>query len=297
MKKFLSCVLALALVFSLMSMTVFAGDELHPNLQDPSSNTVAGDTPYQVVGTQGDKAGTSTSHNDGVTSFVEKGVTGDLNVSFVYETEEDVEGGGTTTVERNILEHRYAIDIVYKDLLLDLGQLTTTTIVKEGDVTEEITVKFVWDVNKHAYVMVNTETNEIVNDGDTNTEDTVTAADEVVLADAFYIVNHSDKDIDYTAHIAVSDYEAVLNLGIDTANARDLATTTIARCTVDASGVSSGAINNDGATAHDIIATPDVDWATTISSLAASAQAKVKVGTIEIKVVPTDRADAVAPNA
>ena len=293
MKKFLSCVLALALVFSLMSMTVFAGDA---KLPDGTNVTAAGQ--YDVIGTHGDKADTSTSHDDGVTSFVEKGVTGDLNVSFVYETEEDVEGGGTTTVEHNILEHRYAIDIVYKDLILDLGQLTTTTIVKEGNVTEEITVKFVWDVNAHAYVMVNTKTNEIVNDGDINTEDAVTAKDEVVLEKAFYIVNHSDKDIDYTASITVSDYEDVLKLGIDTANATNLATTTIDRCTVDASGVSSGAINEDGdVEAHDIIATPVTDWATTISSLAASAQTKVKVGTIEIKVVPTDRADAVAPNA
>lgn len=289
MKKILSCVLAIALVFSLMSMTVFAGED-HPT--DPSLVT---GTQYNVIGTQGDRANASDSHDDGVTSFVEKGVTGDLNVSFVYETEEDVVGGGTTTVEHNILEHRYAIDIVYKDLLLDLGQLTTTTIIKEGDVEEEITVKFVWDVNKHAYVMVNTDTNEIVNDGDTTTNDVATAADEVVLADAFYIVNHSDKDINYTANITVNTYEDVLNLGIDTANARDLTTQTIARCTVDASGVSSGAINDDGATAHDIIATPDVDWATTISSLAASAATKVKVGTIEIRVVPTDPADAVAP--
>lgn len=285
MKKFLSCVLAMALVFSLMSVTVFAGTR-HPD--DPAA--VVGGT-YNVIGTQGDRAGASNSYEDGVTSFAEKGVTGDLNVSFVYKTEEDVEGGGTTSVEHNILEHRYAIDIVYKDLLLDLGQLTTTKIIKEGNVEKEITVKFVWDVNKHAYVMVNTETKEIVNDGDTTTNDAVTATDEVVLEDAFYIVNHSDKDINYTANIAVDTYENVLDLGIDTANARDLARQTIARCTVDASGVSSGAINNDGATAHDIIATPDNDWAKTISSLAASAQTKVKVGTIEIKVVPADSAD------
>lgn len=293
MKKLISCLLAVALVFSLMGVSVFAGTTAHPNNQNPSSNEVTAGTQYWVVGAQDDN---SDDIGKGVTGFGETGVTADVNVNFKYNaTTEDVNGNPVEDTF-NVIESRYAIDIVYKDLTLDLGTLTTTETHTAQGTIREVTYKFVWDVNTHKYVMVNAETNEVVYDGVTNVNQSIDIDQEVVIKNAFYIINHSDKAIDYTADIAVVGYSNVLYLGIDSAEDTDLDTQTIAKCFVDASGVSSGAQNTDATTAHNIVATPKTDWITTVGALHAQGNDKTKVGTITIKVLPNDRNDIPAAN-
>ena len=293
MKKFLSCVLAMALVFSLMSVTVFAGDAKLP---------VAGAGQYDVIGTQGDTTDTSISYQDGVTDFDNKTVGADVGVNFGTTTTTDPDSGETTTTvnTNNVIEHRYAIDILYKELVFDLTKLTPTEVIPDPENPEETverTYKFVWDVTQHTYVMVEVidgVPGEVVDPND-QTNDALTDA-EVTIEGAFQVINHSDLVVNYSAAIAVSnDYASVLDLSIGTKGTVNVPTTEIRACVatmVDDDGdpltaPTWEAGTEQPGTAHTIIATPDADWATTISALAVAGvagTAQVTVGSITITV-------------
>ena len=145
MKKFLSIFLAVAFVFSAMCMSVLAASagEEHPT--DKNHDGSAAD--FWVVGKQDPD---SDDLNKGVTDFNENtSVKSDVKINF--NTSANSTGTGTTGTG-NAIEERYAIDIVYSELIIDLTDIDTNTDGNDGD-----DYKYVWDVNKHEYVMVKTD--------------------------------------------------------------------------------------------------------------------------------------------
>lgn len=183
MKKFLSCVLAMALVLSLMSTTVFADDTKN------------------VVGTFG-----GGDIDDGLTSFTDENVannTHEITVNFTASTDNGGQQTGTT------MEDRYAIDITYSDLVIDLTQMKTNV-----ETDEYLDVKYIWDVNIHEYVIIDGEGNTITKDdnsGDVNT---------AIQINAFMITNHSSKPIYYKGEL-VNEVSSCMNMDFESTNIKN----------------------------------------------------------------------------
>ena len=199
MKKFLSILLAAAMLVAVFGVNVLAATEPHPvspNTHDGSAKE------YWVIGEQGknsdiDNGRTEAEFNAPV------GVTSNINVNFNVNT------SGTPGVgDGNAVEERYAVDINYWDLVVDLTNLETT--IDSG--SNAGTYKYVWDVNTHTYVLLNT--------ADENA-DTSGAAVELgnapLYIDAFQIVNHSSKSVWYNAKVTNS-VESIMTLKIITKN-------------------------------------------------------------------------------
>lgn len=202
MKKLISCLLAVLLVCSLMSMSVFAADTTSPIVGNKNNGLDGG------VGEE------DISNPNNPSSYP-------INVNFGQTTNPD----GTTTPkdpsdssgsDDSIIVHRYAVDITYGDLTLDLTNLdlkstTTTTDPESGEVTSgEVKYCMVWDVNAHRYVLCTddgdgtyTEVTEMPKiegdaDGDGTVEDDETI--DVIktpydLNGTIYITNHSDLSV------------------------------------------------------------------------------------------------------
>lgn len=269
MKKFLSIFLAVAFVFSAMCMSVLATNPAHPsNSSDVKQGT------YSVVGNAADGK-TKGDYTDGLEQIDEKSAKGDITVDFT----KDSAGTGDDT---EIFEHRYAVDIVYSDLIIDLEGLT------KGD--NGTTYKFVWDVNQHSYVKVDATTNEVVE----NTNNAMDKA-EIKIEKAFQLINHSDQSIYYKAEVSVDNgHTSYLNLGIDTSNnvsingSVDMAT--IGSYNTNTSEWAKGEAKEG--TAHTIIATPDVSWIDAINQLIDAkneATGTLKVGALTITISSTDK--------
>lgn len=201
MKKLISCLLAVLLVCSLMSMNVFAAeDRTHPN-----KDAVVADQPYWVVGNQGANKDTNDSINDG-DADPNGSASADINVNFGQPTDEDVDSDGTdpdnTIGKGETIVNRYAVDIVYGELILDLTNLDFTPdyIVEDDEMVEnpdkDKEYFLVWDVNKYEYVLCTQ------NDDDTYTpvDKVETDADEsadllktpFTVTGGVQIINHSD---------------------------------------------------------------------------------------------------------
>ena len=135
MKKLISCLLAVLLVCSLMSMTVFAAD-----------------TTYPIVGNQ--SAGINGGVDDSFSPTVPSQGNGqhDITVNFGQTTDNEGNTSDTTTPGASTIIHRYAVDVTYGSFLLDLTNLN----FGDGDnglldEDEERTYYMVWNVNSHKY--------------------------------------------------------------------------------------------------------------------------------------------------
>ncbi len=143
MKKFLSIFLAVAFVFAAMCLSVSAAAE-------------------HVIGSQGETSPGGVGN--GVTSWSE---------SNVQNNEQDITINFESRNGQSIIENRYAIDITYSELIVDLS-----------NIEENNNITYQWDVNKHVYIP-------------SANEDTVNNS-TITIENAFYITNHSDLEIYYT---------------------------------------------------------------------------------------------------
>ena len=281
MKKFLSCVLAMALIFSLMSVTVFAGTELHPNLDADKNNDVAitPGTQYSAVGNHAAPNGEQNNYTDGVEKFGPQGATSDVSVSFNHTTED----GEGNIVETDILIHRYAFDIEYKELVINLGDVITTTTGSSGSYDYH----YQWNVNTYQYDLVG-QNGEIIDPETVQTLD----LDAPYVFDAYKLYNHSDKSISCAA---------VADLGKNSvANANMTLVPTVA--SVEVGPATATVKNDDGSIAtqgrftdinyQTLTATPNADWLTTVNNLIAGGiSQETVVGTLTLTITPTDSAD------
>lgn len=281
MKKLISCLLAVLLVCSLMSMNVFAA----------TTTTTPGTT--NAVGTRPEENG---DFNDGVTDFEDTDIKADVGVSFGETTTTDPETGESVTTGKNVLEHRYAIDIVYKALIFDLSDLNQQTVTtQDPNAAQEKEYRFVWDVTNHTYVMVEVIDGEL-QETPVDPEDPAFTDTAIEITDAFQVINHSDLPVEYSAGIEVSSqYESVLNLGIASAGETTLGTQTINACQATATtenGVTTWtpATQQEG-DAYTIYATPDNNWAETIGALVVAGQLatqNVTIGSLTITVTKSN---------
>ena len=291
MKKFLSIFLAVAFVFSAMCMSVLAA-------------SLTGK--QHVVGSQGE----SDSIDNGVSSWTEndlKNNKADITVSF--NDKEESTNGSTSTIH-----NRYAIDITYGSLIIDLTNIKATAANSTAE-----KIEFVWDVNKHMYVPCTT----------TNGTVTTTTPDEnekyeIVIENAFSITNHSDLEIYYAPTVSVNDtYKDIIGLSIrtDLTKAEDYNANTdttepslfrvdraVAGTYVDGTNDTAGSATNG--IAHDIVALPaatgatgtQADWLAVINSLSATLTddeiaGGAVIGTLTINVKATLAQDETAYNA
>lgn len=234
MKKILSCVLAIALVFSLMSMTVFA------------------DTTKNVVGTHG----VNNTLADGKTS--PNGETNaNVTVSFV---------GNSAGEDGKTIENRYAIDITYNDLIIDLSDIT---------LSGSAATKIVWDVNNHYYVPADADDNVVADD----------TGDAPLTIEAFQITNHSDLPINYTASYAAETNTSALSVVLSNASTQ-VSVASAKAGTYDAVAPEAGT----AATGvwETLTATPagtDATWLDTVNALSAAGVATdAKIGTITVTI-------------
>ena len=251
MKKFLSIFLAVAFVFSAMCMSVLA-DKTHPG----ADAIVAGEQ-YWVVGQQGK----DDSLDNGVTD-PSGNTSANITVNF-----NDHQNGNADP--ESTIHNRYAIDITYGSLIIDL---TNITAVDGNNATD--TIEFVWDVNKHMYVPYNSETGVATNPVETY---------EIVINEAFYLTNHSDLEIYYTPEVEVAtNYNTILQLQIRSAIANvtdsdNPGTFMIQRATAGDYSTGANGLATNGI-AHDIVALPaatgatgtQADWLAVINSLSAT---------------------------
>ena len=277
MKKFLSCVLALALVFSLMSVTVFAAaDEFDPH---PNTTKPKGEITYNVVGNEA--TGNTTddgSYTDGDTS-ANGSASADVTINF-EKTIGDGQGG-TTTVD--IRENRYAVDITYQSLVIDLGRVVE---IKDAQ-QQAVEYSYIWNVNTYSYDLVANNNTVVTENGNVNVNGlTVDVDKDYVITDAFTISNHSDRQIYYVASIAD---DGANNDGLITftlvRDAEDVATLTEKK--VDAVNVGDNAPKTSAVT---IKAAPagDTNWLNVINSLTEKQIATgSSVGTITVTITPT----------
>lgn len=235
MKKFLSCVLAIALVFSLMSMTVFAA------------------TTKNVVGTHG----VNNALKDGVTS-PDGNTNADVTVSFV---------GNSTGEDGKTIENRYAIDITYNDLIIDLSDITLSN--------SALAKKIVWDVNNHYYVPADAD-DKVVEDDTGNAPLTI---------EAFQITNHSDLPINYTASYAAEANTSALSVVLSHA-ATQVPVASATAGTYDATTPVAGTATTG--TWETLTATPagtGATWLDTVNALSAAGVATdAKIGTITVTI-------------
>ena len=228
MKKLISCVLAVALVFSLMGVSVFAGDKKLP---------FQGEGIYDVIGTNGDQAtDTQNSYKDGADTIdSSKTASGDVTVNF---------NTGSSSTDTNVIIDKYAIDIEYKDLIIDLTDIDTTE--------DEKKYTFVWDVNVHKYVQID-ENGTVV--------DSVKLDNDYVI-DAYQVINHSSLPIYYKGVLTPDDAKPdsiTLTLSDSTSQKLDRV--------VPAEDGGNGTVVKS-ANWHTITAS-STDWLTTINQLAA----------------------------
>ena len=285
MKKFLSCVLAMALVFSLMSVTVFASDT-HPT---PKHDGTAGG-PFAVVGTHGQNNDLS----DGADFNNATGSgTSDITVNFNAQVDGDGDnqGGGNGGTNSTII-NKYAIDITYKALVIDLTEIPNKKQINTtSGHTYTVTTTYTWDVNNYVYVP-NVKTEPAVEPGDeAEVEAATVLKDPITIADAYYITNHSDLPVYYKSALT-NTYSTAMTMTLkDTAS--DKATGAgfymVDRATagtyVSESDITPGDARN-GKT-HYIEATPATDWLTTINELGGTVSNGDPVGSITINFSAT----------
>lgn len=285
MKKILSCVLAIALVFSLMSMTVFASDT-HPT---PKHDGTAGG-PFAVVGTHGQNGDLT----DGVDFNNATGSgTSDITVNFNGQVDGDGDGqGGGNGGTNSTIINKYAIDITYKALVIDLTEIPNDKqITTTSGHTYTVTTTYTWDVNNYVYVPVVKTEPAVEAEDEAEVEAATVLTDPITITDAYYITNHSDLPVYYKSALT-NTYDTSMTMTLkdtygDTATGAgfymvDRAT---AGTYVSESDINPGSARN-GKT-HYIEATPATDWLTTINELAATVSNGDAVGSITINFAAT----------
>jgi hypothetical protein len=284
MKKFLSCVLALALVFSLMSVTVFATDS-HPTTNHDGT---AGS--FAVVGTHGQ----NNNLNDGVGFNDASGSgTSDITVNFngQVDGDGDNQGGGNGGTNSTII-NKYAIDITYKALVIDLTEIPNDKqITTTSGRTYTVTTTYTWDVNKYVYVPVVTTEPAVEDEDEAEVEAATVLTDPITIADAYYITNHSDLPVYYKSALT-NTYDTSMTMTLK--NTDDDAETgagfyMVDRATagtyVSDTNITPGSARK-GKT-HYIEAAPVTDWLTTINELASTVSNGDAVGSITINFAAT----------
>lgn len=271
MKKILSIILASAMLIALMGTTVFAGEAELPG----DWNVTAG-TKYWVVGTQ-DKTDTLA---DGVTT-PDGNATANIKINFNKGDNTTGTGGGTGHGEA--IEERYAIDIEFGALLIDLTTITMPDPAGKAEAVDGVaTYKFVWNVKTYTYEFVGVDsTGQVV---DTTNPLEATAPSTALSTEAFKIINHSSMPIQYTAILNNS-----VSSQITMAFKADLSIPTLVeRTLVGATDPAEGAM-------HTIQATPATNWLDVINSLATDGAyagnggfSEGEVGTIVVTIAAYD---------
>ena len=279
MKKILSCVLAIALVFSLMSMTVFAVEA-----------DVVDTTPSQdnnVIGTHGGPNGLA----NGVDSFPNTTGGADITVNFNDDDPNDTDGDGETD---STITNKYAIDITYAELVIDLTDIPSEQEVIVNGVPTPVTVNYVWSVDDHIYVAQYTDNADNVVTPDT----TVANTNPITIANAFMITNHSDLAIWYAPALNL-DANKVQSMNMYFTNDTTEVTTgnfMIRKATAGTFN-EDGSVKTPGAEAdgkyHNIVARPTTDWVITINNMTAAAVANGDViASLVVTFSPSTLADA-----
>lgn len=273
MKKFLSIFLAVAFVFSAMCMSVLAG-KTHPGAEAIESGEQ-----YWVVGEQG-KDG---NLNNGVEAgkFPETGVDADVSLNFTHTTKTDE--NGNTINSKNVIEHRYAIDITYSDLVINLGDVITK--VTEGGTTESYEYFYRWNVNTYQYDLVDSQGNLIEIDPEENTELNL---NQKHTFNAFTITNHSDQKIYYKAQADLEKNQtakANMVLIADTAADAYVDKATVTSKAADGATTTAGAPGTSAMQTLSVTPAAGLDWLTVVNNLmAANITEETVVGTLTVTV-------------
>ena len=295
MKKLISCLLAVLLVCSVMSMNVFADN-----------------TP--VVGNHG-----GNDINNGVNEEDFPGTnpngssSADVTVNFGQTTDSNGTTNNPGDDNNSVIVHKYAVDITYGSFLLDLTnlQLGKDTNGTDG-IQDDEKLYMVWDVNTHKYVLCFATTDaegvitytpaDIGGQNDATTEDDV-AADilqtPVKLPGYVTITNHSDLSVNSKVEIAPDGDKTRISwaiaeevaatadrdTGADSYNAdKTVVNQLIGKAVAGSNGGNGEATNG---TTYNFTATPtDTDgWLGVIGNFINNNQA-AKIGTITVTIEP-----------
>lgn len=258
MRKFLSILLAAAMLVAVFGVNVLAAAETHPVSPDTHDGS---DKEYWVVGWQSrDKVlgnNSDTDLDNGVETFPVTPVTSNIKVNF--NTNSNQNGGNSNYA----IQERYAIDIDYANLTFDLANISRN-VTDPIDVSVGIeSYKYVWNVNSHIYELWGLNgSKELVKPSVSDN-----FSDPIVIENAFKITNHSSLPIYYDAEIGyldtVNSYMTVLiHCGNDAGN-EEIDTRSITRCLVNGSAPF---VN------HNISAKPKTGtWSDVINGLASTA--------------------------
>ena len=211
MKKLISCLLAVLLVCSLMSMNAFAVD---------LGKTTTGDS-YIIVGDPSNEG----NINEGVGEDLANGSSNaDITVNFGQPGDNNNTNGGNGVANGGIIVNRYAVDITYGELILDLTSLDFTTDPTNPDYDEDTDTDYymVWDVNDHKYVLCTKSVvegvvtyNPVDADDDGDITDNLPQEEADILNTPFTVTG----GVTITNH---SDLSVNTELTLDTANNGDL---------------------------------------------------------------------------
>ena len=251
MKKLISCLLAVLLVCSLMSMSVFAET-------------------YRPVGNNGQDINAGVGDFTSPTTPTQGNGEHDITVNF-GQTTDDSGTSDTTTPGASTIIHRYAVDVTYGSFLLDLTNLNFgdngNGLLDEG---ENRTYYMVWNVNSHKYELCTEDngvytpvTDTIVDptpDNTENNDETDLLETPVTLPGEVYITNHSDLSVNTLITVAsvdnYNDIEWVINTTKENGEAAVRQEELIAKATAGVNGADGTA--TDGAT-YTFTATPATD--------------------------------------
>lgn len=275
MKKILSITLAVAFIFAAMSISVFADEKCVGITCDVCNKIGCDDHVEHVVGNNGDSTIThKQGYTDGVDGFTSE--TGSHNITINFDkgnTNAGTSGGGDAN---SVIVHKYAVDIEYNDLMIDMTEILD---VADG-VKDEITnFKYVWDVTNHEYVVVKNANST----SDKNVAE-IAGYKASHTMDAYKVINHSDLKIKFTDEAkTTSGKNYKLNLSSSVGTTAQ---------TVDKAYVGTGASVSEGPDGSEwvvITATPtdENDWLDVVNAWGANnEQGACVIGTLTITITP-----------
>lgn len=267
MKKILSIILASAMLIALMGTTVLAGTATIPD----DKNVTKG-TEYWVVGKQGETGTLADGVGDPNGSAT-------ANIKINFNKGDNTTGTGDGTGHGEAIEERYAIDIEFGALLIDLTNITMPDSAGKAEKAEGVeTYKFVWNVKTYTYEFVGIDsTGKVVN---TTNPLEATIPSTALSTDAFKIINHSSMPIQYTATL-YNNVSTQITMGFEA----DLSIPTPVERTLV------GATEPKAGNMHTIQATPVTNWLDVINNLAANGAyagnggtSKGEIGTITVTI-------------
>lgn len=276
MKKILSIFLAVAFVFSAMCMSVLAGDMDYPT---EGKAPTAGS--YDVIGNHGDfNDPTSDNYSqsseklylDGDENLTDKGLTADVHLQFNKKENDEY-------TEESIMQNRYAVDIEYWDLVIDLGEVITSTTVGT-------TYSYIWNVNTYEYDLVDSAGNVIEPSDDTHKDP--------YEIQAFQVTNHSDMPIYYSTTTSLTG-AADENMDLSPVNANGTVGAAVAAVytytTTDGATTATKAEETGKPTTgsvESIRATPKTDWLTAVNNLVGKVESGAVVGSMTVTITSTN---------